>query len=214
MNARLALLPLALTAAIGQLAGCGVLHPPKKPTNPRTNSAITDMWEREIRAVAQDGDWILMRSYSTAGDVITLFTSGEDISHSAMYDGRTGTIIEGVAPVVKETRLRDVIRHKRHVIIVRPHGLTKAQRRASVLRARSRIGAKYDYGGLIGVDSEDKYYCSELLYWAARIGPRRTRPLVISPAQLMQYGEVVYWSGHRDDAQIRRVAMARPRHRR
>lgn len=207
MNPRAAVIMLSLATA-AQLAGCGLLSTANKPDNARANSAITEMWARDIQSKAQDGDWILMRSYATAGDVITLFTSGEDISHSAMYDAHSGTVIEGVSPTVKESALRDVIQHKRHVIIVRPHGLSKAQRRDSVQRARSKIGAKYDWGGLIGVDSEDKYYCSELLYWASRIGPRRTRPLVISPARLMDYGEVIYWSGHRDDAQIHRAAMA------
>lgn len=189
-------------------SGCGRSLVAKRPASVDVNAAVTDMWEREIRAVARDGDWILMRSYAMAGDVITLFTSGEDISHSAMYDARTGTIIEGVSPTVKESGLRDVIRHKRHIIVVRPHGLTEAQRRASVLRARSKIGAKYDWGGLIGVDTPEKYYCSELLYWAARVGPRNTRPLVVSPAKLMEYGEVVYWSGRRDDEQMKRAALA------
>jgi uncharacterized protein YycO len=201
---------LYLTSFVLVLAAsaCGRSVVAKKPESRDVNEAVTDMWEREIRAVAQDGDWILMRSYAMAGDVITLFTSGEDISHSAMYDARTGTIIEGVSPTVRESKLRDVIQHKRHIIVVRPRGLSKAQRRESVLRARSKIGAKYDWGGLVGVDTPEKFYCSELLYWASRIGPRHTRPLIVSPAKLIEYGEVVYWSGRRDDPEMRRAALA------
>ena len=77
----------------------------KRPTDPVIDKALTQMWTQEIRRVAQDGDWILVRSYASVGDAIVVLTGGEEITHAAMYDGKTGTVIESITPVVREIPL-------------------------------------------------------------------------------------------------------------
>ena len=197
------LLPLVLASA-----ACGnrslAIHRPKSPV---VNQAVTAMWRRDIQRVARTGDWILTRSYSFTGDVIVATTRGEALSHASIYDARTGTIIEALSPEVREVPLDSLLDRNQHAIIVRPVGLTAAQRVAAGDRAREQVGTEFDFGGLFGVDSEERFYCSELVYWASGLDPAR-RPRVVTPADLMAYGEVVYFSGKRDDQEIQSAALA------
>jgi hypothetical protein len=63
---------------------------------------------------------------------------------------------------------------------------------------------------LLGIDNPQAFYCSELVWWAsggeARFDADET---VILPSDLMRYGEVIYWSGNRTDAQLVRSAALR-----
>lgn len=203
-NASLLLVALALASAA---AGCNsksvVVH---KPTNPVVNDAVTAMWADEVRRVAQDGDWILTRSYSFVGDAIVSITAGEEISHGAVYDAERGMIIEAITPSVREMPLEHLLARNRYAIVVRPSGLDARARRETVLRARSVIGTTFDTAGLFGLGKDDRFYCSELVYWASGLNDRDPQKIV-TPAELMQYGEVVYFSGRRDDAQMQRAAL-------
>ncbi len=206
---RLALSVAALVTAIFAV-GCGepksVLL--KRPANKEADAAVTQLWAHDIKNVAQDGDWILSRGYYMTSDAISAFTTGEDLSHASIYDAKRGTIIESVGSGVREIPLDQLIQRNAHLIVVRPSGMTTAERTRSVERARSRMGQKFDKLGLIGRGSEDKVYCSELLWWAAqmelRTGDHQT---VITPSELMEYGEVVYWSGERNNEQIMELAV-------
>lgn len=181
----------------------------KKPENDQTNQAVTELWARDVKRVAQSGDWILTRSYSLVGDAITVASIGEEVSHAVIYDAERGTVIEAITPTVREVPLESLLARNRVAIVVRPHKLSEAERRASVKRARSKVGARFDFGGLIGVQDNDRFYCSELVFWASDLAGHGVRkPLVITPASLAEHGEVVYLSGHRDDPQIQDVARA------
>jgi uncharacterized protein YycO len=202
---RPALLALALTATATTACSHSVLvHRPKDPV---IDQALTRMWTHEIQRVAQDGDWLLVRSYASVGDAIVVLTSGEEISHAAMYDGKTGTVIEAITPAVREIPLEGLVGRNRYVIVVRPRG-TAAEKRASVERARSTIGTGFDLRGMFGVaDRKDRFYCSELVYWAGGVADRdQDDHFIITPVSLIEHGEVVYFSGRRDDAQLQRVA--------
>ena len=205
-----------VTAAVVTLAalatGC---HEPKsvlvkRPESTDTDAAVTAMWAHEVHGVAQDGDWILSRSYYMIADAISKTTSGVDLSHASIYDAKRDTIIEAVGDGVREIPLAELIQRNHYVIVVRPHGMTPEQRRRSVERARSRIGTEFDTAGLFGLNDKNKLYCSELVWWAAqgelRYGEHHT---VIAPSELMDYGEVVYWSGQRTDEQVMALANHR-----
>ena len=183
----------------------------KRPENKTADAAVTAMWSHEIHGVAQDGDWILTRSYFALADVISTVAPGEDLSHASIYDAKRDTVIEAVGSGVREISLKELVNRNHYVIVVRPSGMTAAERARSVERARSRLGAEFDKMGMLGIhDSEEKVYCSELVWWAAQ-GEMRTgdKHRVITPAELMEYGEVVYWSGKRDDAQVMKLATER-----
>jgi uncharacterized protein YycO len=201
MNRLLSLGLTSLLAAACNASSGGAV----RPTDVRLDRAVDSAWTRDIQRVARSGDWILSRSYSATGDLIVASTIGESFSHASIYDAERGTIIEAISPVVREVPLASLVARNRYVLVVRPAGLSEEARLASVARARAVVGAPFDYGGVVGFDTRDRYYCSELVAWAARV---RFDEIVLSPADLVDYGEVVYWSGSRDDRATQQAALA------
>lgn len=196
-----------ITVALMTVTACGggsVMI--EKPKNQQLNDRITAMWERDIRKVARSGDWILTRSYSLNGDVITTVAGGEEVSHASMYDARTNTIIEARQPTVQEVPLQNLLSRNDLVIVVRPYRSRGAQGTASVDRARAAVGTEFDIQGMLGLgDNDQKFYCSELVYWASAMDPVN-RPRIITPGSLVEYGEVVYYGGRRSDPQVQAAA--------
>ena len=201
---------LVLTLAL--FAGC---HEPKsfllkRPEDKQMDTAVSEMWTTEIAAVAQDGDWVLTRSYWAIGDAITTIAPGEDLSHASIYSAERGTVVEAVNAGVREIPLSDIVHRNHYVIVVRPHRQTKMDGKAAFARAFAQIGTPFDHMGFFGLQNDDKFYCSELVFWASQIEARTGRhETIVTPANLMEYGEVVYWSGKRDDAQVQALAMDR-----
>lgn len=193
---------LALLLATACTSGSLVVD---KPTDLTVNREVDAMWIRDIRRVARSGDWILSRSYSMTGDMVTATTIGESLSHASIYDAERGTIIEAINPVVREVPLESLVARNRYLVVVRPSGLTERQQLASVARARAQVGAAFDYGGLFGFDDPAEFYCSELVAWAANV---RHGEVVVSPANLFDLGEAIYFSGARDDQATQRAAAA------
>jgi uncharacterized protein YycO len=189
------------------LTGCGSSVLVHRPADQRVDRALTQMWTQEIRRVARDGDWLLVRSYAAVGDAIVVLTSGEEITHAALYDGARGTVIEAITPAVREISLEALVARNRHIMVVRPRATAAAQR-AAVLRARTKLGTGFDLRGMFGIANRpDNFYCSELVYWASGLAARDPDPpRIITPASLLAHGEVVYWSGRRDDPQLARIA--------
>jgi hypothetical protein len=197
------------------LLAVAACHEPKslivhRPEDPKVDVAVTKMWTHEIEGIARDGDWILTRSYYLAADAITLGTGGEGISHASIYDAKRDSVIEAVGSGIREIPLEELVERNHYVIVVRPTGMTAAQESYAVARARLKLGTPFDGAGMFGMDDPDTYYCSELVWWASE-GQTRTgdEPLVITPSDLMKYGEVIYWSGKRDDPQIMELANER-----
>jgi uncharacterized protein YycO len=182
----------------------------KRPADTSTDQAVTAMWTTEISSTARDGDWILTRSYALVADGIVAVTPGESLSHASIYDAEHGTVIEAISDGVREVPLSQLVGRNHYVIVVRPSNMTAAEQHDAVVRARSKLGSKYDISGLVGVDHQDQYYCSELVYWASQTEARSGRKEhVVTPSDLMSYGEVIYWSGKRDDDQVMALAKAR-----
>ena len=197
-----ALAILALAVSVSACAG-SIVH--KKPESPALNQATTDLWAKDIRRVAQSGDWILTRSYSKTGDAIVGVTSGESFSHAVVYDAERGTVIEAIRPDVREVPLEQLLKRNRYAVVVRPIDIDDAKRAATVSRARSKVGASFDYRGMLGLDDKDRFYCSELAAWASDIPDK---PIIVTPADLYDRAEVVYISGARDDAEVQSLALA------
>jgi uncharacterized protein YycO len=181
-----------------------------RPQNHTADGAVTNLWEQDIKRVARDGDWILSRSYFLVGDVISAASPGEDLSHASIYDANKGTVIEAIGDGVREIPLHQLLDRNHYVIVVRPANMTADDQHQAVSRARTKVGQPFDIGGMFGVDSPDQYYCSELVYWASQTAARAGgHEMVVTPADLMKYGEVIYWSGKRDDAQVMQLATER-----
>lgn len=200
-----------LLVVMAMVAGCAtksfLVH---RPTNQSVDDAITAMWVGEVKSVARDGDWLLSRAYYMTSDLIVIGTRGESLSHGSIYDATRGTVIESIASGVREIPLEDFVRRNHVVIVVRPAKMTAADGKAAVARARSKVGAPFDATGMFGVDNPEKFYCTELVYWASQTAARTGRQeRVVTPADLLKYGEVLYWSGKRDDAQVGEIAASR-----
>lgn len=182
----------------------------KRPVDPKVDVAVTAMWADEVHNVARDGDWILTRSYYLVGDAIALVTPGEDLSHASIYSAKSDTVIEAVSEGIREIPLKQLIQRNHYVIVVRPANMTEAERSDAVVRARSKVGGGFDVTGMFGINHEDEFYCSELVYWASQTAARSgVRERIITPPDLMKYGEVIYWSGKRDDTQVMAMAAVR-----
>ncbi len=204
---------LLLLLAFSTLAACSarsrLIH---RPEDPQIDSAITAMWSAEIRRTARDGDWLLSRAYFATSDLIVLGTRGEALSHGSIYDASRDTVIESIASGVREIPLEQFVSRNHLVLVVRPANMNAADGRAAVARARGKLGAKFDATGMFGFDDPEKFYCTELVYWASQTAARTgSHERVVTPADLMKYGEVIYWSGKRDDAQIGEIALDRRR---
>jgi uncharacterized protein YycO len=182
----------------------------KRPADAQVDTAVTKMWSQEIAKTARDGDWILTRSYVLVGDAISMAVPGESLSHASIYDAKTGTVIEAVSEGIREIPLAKLVGRNHYVIVVRPANMTAADQTEAVARARTKLGGKFDISGMFGFDHEDAYYCSELVYWASQTEARSgRRERIITPSDLMKYGEVIYWSGKRDDEQVMSLAAHR-----
>jgi uncharacterized protein YycO len=182
----------------------------RRPADTTADAAVTALWTREIANVARDGDWLLTRSYAAVGDVIAVGTPGEDLSHASIYDATTGTVIEAIGSGVREIPLAQLVRRNHYIIVVRPSHMTAEEQAEAVARARTKVGAKFDYTGMFGFDAKDRWFCSELVAWASQTEARNgVHETVMTPPDLMKYGEVIYWSGKRDDAQVMAIAKAR-----
>lgn len=178
--------------------GCSGSLMVKRPTEKKLDEAYSTMWVEDLQDNARDGDLILRRGYAVLSDVITIVTGGADMSHAAIYDGETGTVIEAVDGGVKETDLREYVSGAHRVMIVRPKGLSWSERRAAVLRARSAIGTPFDYAGFVGLQSDERFYCSELVVWAMTAGADGVESgRIITPGRLIDVGDTVYDSGER-----------------
>ena len=202
----------AVAVAAATATGC---HEPRsvlvhRPEDKAVDTAVTALWAHEVHAVARDGDWILTRSYYALGDAIAKLTPGEDLSHASIYDAQRDTVVEAVGSGVREISLSELISRNHYVIVVRPTNMTATDQQHALTRARSKVGTAFDKAGLFGINDDEKFYCSELVWWASD-GEARTgeRERVITPADLMKYGEVIYWSGERTDPQVMEIAAAR-----
>ena len=202
-----------MVAAFVAAPGCAgepksfVVH---RPEDQAADAAVTAMWAHEVHGIARDGDWLLTRSYYAMADVIAATTLGEDLSHASIYDHTHDTVIESVGSGVREIPLADLIARNHYVIVVRPSNMTAADQAEAVVRARSKVGHGFDISGMFGLDTPEKFYCSELVYWASQTEARSGRhERIITPPDLMKYGEVIYWSGKRTDPQVLDVATSR-----
>ena len=199
---------VALVLLLGTAACSAPSFIVHRPERADVDRAVTAMWVRDVRRVARSGDWLLTRSYSMIGDIIVLATGGVDVSHASVYDAERGTVIEALNPAVREVPLEHLVDRNHYVLVVRPRGLTHKAGRAAVARARTAVGAEFDFLGMLGAGSDGRFYCSELVAWASRSA--LISEAVVVPSDLMESGTVVYYSGPRDDPTVQSTALRRP----
>jgi hypothetical protein len=157
---------------------------------------------------ADHGGWLVVRGTHIGDQAVAALTAGT-FSHAAVLDKDKQEVIEAVANGVRVTPLRDLIAQAHRIQIIRPAGWTPEAGRAAVERARAHVGKKYDWLGLVAVQNDKRFYCTELAVdcyqgrnkgW--KVGP------IIFPAAMASLGTLVFDSGPRPDATL----AIEPRH--
>jgi tyrosine-protein phosphatase SIW14 len=206
-------LPLALFASLPAAAEVPGL-PVRQPEGPAAE-AQTDAWVRIVREKADDGGWLVVRG-TGVGDQTVAAVTRATLSHAVVFDRQKEEVIEAVAAGVRVTPLRALLAQAHRLQIIRPPGWTPAAGQAAVARARSHVGQKYDWLGLVGAQDDKRFYCTELAvdcYRGREAGWKMGA--VIFPADMASIGTLTFDSGPRDQASepephfARRLADAR-----
>jgi hypothetical protein len=185
---------------IGGMARADVRGIPVKHPRGAAADAETERWISIVRERADHGDWLVVRGTHVGDQAVAAVTLGE-LSHAAILDKEREEVIEAVANGVVVTPLRALLAQAHRLLIVRPAGYSAADGKAAVARARSHVGQKYDWLGLVGAENDGRFCCTELAVDAYR-GRERGWKLhrVIFPADIPKLGEVLFDSGPRKDA--------------
>jgi serine/threonine protein kinase/protein tyrosine phosphatase (PTP) superfamily phosphohydrolase (DUF442 family) len=160
-------------------------------------SLETDRWMDSLREHAEHGYWLVVRGTHPGDQVVAAATAGS-LTHAAIYDARRREVVEAVGSGVMLTPVRELVAHSHRLQIVRPRDFTADEGEAAVRRARSRVGFDYDWLGTVGLESDRRFYCTELVLDAYRARERGwTDERVLLPERMEDYGEVVFDSGPR-----------------
>jgi protein tyrosine phosphatase (PTP) superfamily phosphohydrolase (DUF442 family) len=170
--------------------------PVRVPTGPAAE-AETDRWMQLVKEKADHGDWLVVRGSHPGDQAVVAATLGW-LSHAAVLDKEKGEVIEALAGGVQVTPLRKLLASAHRLLIVRPPGWTAEEGRAAVARARTRVGQKYDWLGLVGAQQDARFYCTELAVDAYRGRERKWKlGRIIFPADVPQLGTVLHDTGPR-----------------
>lgn len=194
---RQTLIHLCLLGLLIHTLGCAGLSGFDRRTGPAYAEEIQS-WRTVIESQGGNGMWLVNRGYRGGDDVVALVT-GSAFPHAAILDLENGVVIEALLPGNVVTSLDEFLAISHRVALVRPEGWTPDTGNAALAKARSQLGKKYDFGGILGFPSQDRWYCSELATWcwgrpANRWGPWH----IIHPSSLRKMGTVLFDSGSRD----------------
>ncbi|HWJ57826.1 MAG TPA: YiiX/YebB-like N1pC/P60 family cysteine hydrolase [Vicinamibacterales bacterium] len=180
----------------------------RKPAGPAAE-AETDAWVKTVREKADNGGWLVVRG-TRVGDQTVAALTRATLSHAVVLDKQKEEIIEAVGSGVRVMPLRALLAQAHRVQIVRPPGWTPAAGQAAVARARSHVGQKYDWLGLVAAQRDDRFYCTELCvdsYQGREAGWKLGA--VIFPADIATVGTLVFDSGPRDPESAQEPRFAR-----
>lgn len=169
------------------------------PLSDAEQNAQTTTWLDAIRTQGRPGDWLVVRGYKGTDNFIVSVT-GIPLSHAAILDPERDLVIESQTPGVIETPLQDFLNHSHRVLLIRPRWWSDTVGPASLQKARDLVGHSYDFTGLVGLDDEERFYCTELAFhiYKDQQVPRDRLPLVIEPGQMYLWGTILWDSGERD----------------
>ena len=196
MNPRL-LITLGLLSILLHSVGCAGLSGFARRTGPAYEAEVQS-WQQIIQEKGGNGMWLVNRGYRLGDDIVATAT-GSVFPHAAILDHENEVVIEALWPGNVVTPLDEFIALSHRVALVQPEGWTPEAGDAALAKARSQLGKKYDFAGILGLPGSNRWYCSELATWcwgrpADRLGPW----YVIHPRRLLKMGIVVFDSGSRD----------------
>jgi uncharacterized protein YycO len=154
---------------------------------------------QEIKNALTHGDWIVARGIHESDNFIAGATN-MPLSHAAIYDAKTQEVIEADGSGVHITALKDFLAKSQRVMAITPIWANEQTRVAAINRARSKIGLNYNYTGLIGLDTPNSFYCTQLAIDAYKDAieanpPQNPLPHVVKPGQMYHWGRIIYDSG-------------------
>lgn len=179
---------------ISLLAGCAV-NPKADPDITLNQSTDADL----IRSKLQHGDWLVVRGIHIPDNMVATLTN-MPLSHAAIYDKTQDQVIESDSNGVHTSTLEEFLSRSQRVLIIEPVWANDQTREPAVARARGWLGKGYNYTGLIGINSPDRFYCTQLAIDAYKPVIEKQPgdnplPTVIKPGQMYHWGRIVYDSG-------------------
>lgn len=151
-----------------------------------------------VRGALRHGDWLVTRGIHGTDNFVSTVTN-MPLSHAAIYDAILDEVIEAEAQGVHSTALTAFLAKSHRVLVLRPLWATDYNRPLAVLRARGHIGKGYNFTGLAGLNTPDRFYCTQLCVDAYRpyilSKPENPLPKVLAPGQMYHWGRIMYDSG-------------------
>lgn len=184
---------VAIVVPILCLAGCAV----QPVADPRlTLDTSNDV--QTLRQVLHHGDWLVSRGVHITDNMVASLTN-MPLSHAAIFDAEKDMVIEADSSGIHTTPLQNFMTSSQRIMVIRPLWSSPEQSAQAVQRARSWIGKSYNFTGLIGINSPDRYYCTQvaLLAYKPFMPNKLDNPIppVIKPGQLYHWGRIIYDTG-------------------
>lgn len=187
----------AATCIAITLAGCAGADGLARKTGP-AYEAETRSWLDAVRLLSGHGYWLVTRGYHSGDDVVAM-ASNKSWSHAVIVDMENLEVIEAIGSGVIKTPMFKFLREAHRVRIIRPAGWTPEKGRQAVANARSKLGAGYDFLGVVGAPSDKRFYCSELAAWSMGVKvDEKGAQHVLHPANLHELGELLWQTEGRD----------------
>jgi hypothetical protein len=191
------LLAPAVALVVAMSPGGDIPGVPVKVPSGAAAEAQTDAWMVTVKDHAEDGDWLVVRGSHVGDQLVAAATLGR-LTHAVVLDKQRQEVVEAVATGVVVTPLRRLLAQAHRLQIVRPPDWTREAGLAAVARARSRVGAGYDWTGLVGLQRDTRFYCTELAVDAYRGRERGWKiARLITPESMAGIGRLVFDSGPR-----------------
>ena len=189
---------LYLCLGCGQTRHLGArlkVEPPKSDVRKQQNEA----WLKVIKERARDGYWLVVRGYHVTDHFVVAATN-IPLSHAAVLDITGQQVIEAKSEGIIVTPLTQFVNQVHRVLLIKPQWWTEKRGREATQKAHALKGKGYDFTGLVGISSSDRFYCSELAFHVYKpFHQRRDHiPLVIEPGQMYLWGDLIWDSKTRD----------------
>jgi uncharacterized protein YycO len=161
------------------------------------DEALEGSGAAKIRVQLQHGDWLVIRGFTPANNMVATVTN-MPLSHAAIYDQENDQVVEADGDGVHLTPLTKFVETAQRLLIIRPIWAGPETSRGAVNRAKSWLGAGYNFTGLVGLNMPKRYYCTQLVFKAYE--PYITTlpnpvPHIIAPGQMYHWGRIIFDTG-------------------
>jgi hypothetical protein len=150
-----------------------------------------------VRRHLRHGDWLVVRGVHMPDNLIASVTN-MPLSHAAIFDALKEEVLEADSEGVHTRTLEEFMSRSQRLMVIEPVWADRQSRGPAVERARGWLGKGYNYTGLVGINSPDRFYCTQLAIDAYKDfieGGDNPLPAVIKPGQMYHWGRIVYDTG-------------------